>query len=165
MKEYTKIGEIVTTHGIKGGIKIYPITSDIERFFELGKVYIGKDKVEATVDKVSINKNMVVLSLKEYGNINDVLGFVKSFIYVDDEDRIELPEDYYFYHDLIGSRVYDEERKELGELIDIIETLANDVYVIKNKEKEFMVPAVKEFIIDVDVDNKKLVVKLIEGML
>lgn len=165
MKEYTKIGEIVTTHGIKGGIKIYPITSDIDRFFELEKVYIGKDKVEATVDKVSITKNMVVLTLKEYGNINEVLGFVKSFIYVDDEDRIELPEDHYFYHDIIGSSVFDEEGEKLGEIVNVIETLANDVYVVKKDDKEFMIPAVKEFILHVDVDSKKLIVKLIEGML
>lgn len=165
--DYIKIGRIINTHGIKGELKIYPLTDNINRFDDLKTVYLGDNKIKAEVESVKYHKEMVIIKLKEFNNINEVLKFKDDFIYIDQEDRVELPEDHYFIFDIIGCTVFDRESNKIGIVTDVIQSASNDVYVIKDEEKnkEYLIPAVKEFIINIDIDKKEIVLDPIEGMI
>lgn len=165
--EFTIIGKITNTHGIKGEVRIYPLTDNIERFSDLDKVYIGEAKRQASVKTVKYHKGLAILGFEEFDNINQVLDFKDQYLYIDDEDRIVLPEDRYFIFDLIGCEVFDMANKSIGHIVDVILNMGNDVYVIKNHkgDKEYLIPAVKEFIKTIDIDKKKIVIDPIEGMI
>lgn len=165
--EFTIIGKITNTHGIKGEVRVYPLTDNIERFSDLDKVYIGEAKRQASVKTVKYHKGLAILGFEEFDNINQVLDFKDQYLYIDDEDRIVLPEDRYFIFDLIGCEVFDMGNKSIGHIVDVILNMGNDVYVIKNHkgDKEYLIPAVKEFIKTIDIDKKKIVIDPIEGMI
>ncbi|MFY9214794.1 MAG: ribosome maturation factor RimM [Tissierellaceae bacterium] len=165
--EFTIIGKITNTHGIKGEVRVYPLTDNIERFSDLDKVYIGEAKRQASVKTVKYHKGLAILGFEEFDNINQVLDFKDQYLYIDDEDRIVLPEDRYFIFDLIGCEVFDMANKSIGHIVDVILNMGNDVYVIKNHkgDKEYLIPAVKEFIKTIDIDKKKIVIDPIEGMI
>lgn len=164
---HTIIGKIVNTHGIKGEIKIYPLTDYIDRFDHLKVAYIGESKVEVNVENRRYHKGMVMLKFKEFNDINQVLKFKEQFLYVDDKDRIILPKDHFFIYDLVGCAVEDISGKDIGKLSRVIEGSSNDVYVIRDDEiqKEYLVPAVKQFIKKVDIENKLIIIDPIEGMI
>lgn len=163
--EYIAIGKIINTHGIKGDLKIYPYTDNIKRFSDLSDLYIGQEKLQVSVGNIKYHKDFVLMKLKEYDNINDVLIFKEKLIYIDESEKVELEMDNYFIHDLIGCKVYDKEGKLIGVIDDVLQNSSNDVYIIKDNEKEYMIPAVKEFIKSVDVSEKSIIVEPIEGMI
>ncbi len=162
--EFIIIGKIINTQGIKGEVKIQPLTSDLGRFAKLGTVYLGENKEKVTYEKSRIQKNFIILKLEEYNNINEVLKFKDQYIYISAEDKVKLKPGEYFITDLLDSKVYNMDHEEIGVVVDVYEGLSNDNYVIKNINGEFMVPAVKEFIKIVDVENKKIYIDPIEGM-
>ncbi|NLL82450.1 MAG: ribosome maturation factor RimM [Tissierellia bacterium] len=164
---YTIVGKIINTHGIKGEVKIYPLTDNNNRFDFLKQVYIGENKILANIENVKHHKGIVVLKFKEFNNINEILKYKDSYIFVDDENRIILPENHYFIHDLIGCSVVDTKGNSIGILKDILQGYANDVYLINNNDKsnEYLIPAVKEFIKEINVDDKLIVIDPIEGMI
>lgn len=163
---YTIIGKIINTHGIKGELKIYPLTDSLDRFFHLEKVYIGDSKKEVIIKEVKVHKGFAILSFKNLENINDVLKYKEQFIYVDKKNRVKLQENHYFISDLIGCKVLLQDGKELGLLIDVLQGGANDVYVVLTHEKkEFLIPAVSEFIKVIDIDKNLIVIDPIEGMI
>lgn len=161
---YTIVGVVTNTHGIKGALKVYPYTFDNNRFNEYGEVYIGEEKLLVHISEVSFYKNLVILNFKEFDNINQVLKYKEAEIYIKTENRKKLEKDNYYLADLLGCEVYDEDNNFYGHLDEVIQGASNDVYVIKNKSKLGYVPAVKEFIKEVDIDNKKIIIKPIEGM-
>lgn len=163
--DYIKIGRIINTHGIKGEVKIFPLTDNIERFSDLKKAYLGDNKIKVEVEKVRYHKGLAIIKFKEFNDINEILKFKDHFIYIDEEDRVKLPEDHYFIFDLVDCAVYDTEGKKIGIVTDVIQYSANDVYVVENEEKSYLIPAVKEFVIDVDIHNKRIIIDPIEGMI
>lgn len=164
--EFIIIGKVINTQGIKGEIKIQPLTNDLNRFSDLQTVYLGDNKEKATYERSRVQKHFIMMKLQEYDNINEVLKFKDSYIYIDKDDRVELGENEFFISDLIDSKVYDMDNQEIGTLISVYEGIANDAYVIKNnKDKEFMVPAIKEFVKKVDIPNKKVFIDPIDGMI
>lgn len=165
--DYTIVGKITNSHGIKGEVKVYPLTDDIERFSELNKVYLGEGKKELNLKTVKYHKGLAILGFEEFDNINQILSFKDQYIYIDDKDRISLPEDHYFIFDLIGCEVFDMKDIKIGYISDVLQNLGNDVYVIKDDKTtgEYLLPAVKEFIRSVDIDNKRIVIDPIEGMI
>lgn len=165
--EYTIIGKIINTHGVRGELKIKPMTDNIDRFSILEKAYIGEDKKLFQIEKARYHKSFVILKLKDYDNINDVLSFKEKYLYVDGEDKLVLPEDRYFIDDLIACKVYDLDNREIGHIKDIIYTNKDDVYLIKSsfEDKEYLVPAIKEFVKKVDIENKVVIIDPIEGMI
>lgn len=167
MENYTVVGKITNTHGVKGELKIFPLTDDIKRFDYLKRAYIGENKIQVNLEKVRYHKNLAVIKFKEYDDINEVLKFKSDYIYVDDEEKVILPENHFFIYDLIDSQVFDMEANLIGTLIDVLQGPSNDVYVVKNmdKNKEYLIPAVKEFIKEVNIPNKKIVINPIEGMI
>ncbi|MGM0396837.1 MAG: ribosome maturation factor RimM [Bacillota bacterium] len=164
--EYTIIGKITGTHGIKGDVKVYPLTSSTDRFFDLKKAYIGEDKIELQLQNIKLHKGMVLLQFKGLEDINKVLGLKDQYIYVDEEDKVVLPEDHYFISDLVGCKVYDKNESFIGTITDVIQNSANDVYVVTDDDsRNHLIPAVKAFILLVDVNQKKIIVDPIEGMI
>ncbi len=164
--DYTIIGKIINTHGIKGDLKVYPLTDSLDRFFDLEKVYIGEEKEVALIKEVKVHKGLALLRFKDLENINDVERFKDHYIYVDDLNKVKLEKDHYFISDLIDCKVILEDGSEVGNVSDVLQGGANDVYVITNKDKkEFLIPAVFEFIKKVDIQNKVIVIDPIEGMI
>lgn len=167
MDGYTIVGKITNTHGIKGELKIFPLTDNIERFDDLKNAYIGENKINVSLERVRYHKNLAIIKLNEYNDINEVLKFKDEYIYVDDEEKVTLPKDHFFIYDLVDSQVFDMESNLIGTLVDVLKGPSNDVYVVKNmdKNKEYLIPAVKQFIIKVNILDKKIVINPIEGMI
>lgn len=166
-EQLMEIGQIVNTYGIKGFLKVVPYTDDIKRFEKLKSIYIQTKKSLETViiEEVKYAKNLVLLKIKGIDNINDAEIYKNCYIKIDRSDAVELPEDSYFIIDLIGIKVYTDEGEALGDIIDVFPTGANDVYVVKNElGKQVLLPAIGDVIKNVDIENKKMVVHLIEGL-
>lgn len=163
--EYIVVGKIVNTHGIKGDIKVYPYTDDIERFSDLENIYIGKEKLSIEIENVKYHKGMVLLKLKGFDNINEVLHFKDEIIFIDEKDKVKLPKDNYFIYELIDCKVFDVDGNPLGYIKDVLQNSSNDVYIVKDKDKEYLIPAVKKFIKEVNVLEKKIIIDPIEGMI
>ncbi len=167
MNDYLRVGVISSTHGIKGEAKVFPTTDDVNRFKELKKVMLdtGKELIELEVEGVKFFKQMVILKFKGINDINDIEKFKGKDLLVSREDAVELEEGEYFIYDLIGSDVVTDEDEMLGSLSEIMTTGANDVYVVKTPEgKEILIPSIKDCILDVDVQNKKILVHLLNGL-
>lgn len=165
--DYTIIGKIINTHGIRGEVKIYPLTDSLDRFDYLKKAYLGDEKLPVIVEGVKSHKGIVILKFKEFSNINDILKFKDSYLYVDEENRVVLPKDHYFISDLLNCQVKDTNGNFLGNIKDVIQGYSNDVYVVidENKGKEYLIPVVKEFVKDVNIVERLIVIDPIEGMI
>ena len=168
MEEYLEIGQIVNTNGLKGTLKVKPLTDDITRFEDLEIVYIQKAKelVEFKIQEVKYSKNMVLLKLEGIDNIEEAEKYRNLYLKINREDAVELEEDSYFIVDIIGCEVYTENQELLGKVIDVFSTGSNDVYTVKNSEgKEILLPAIEDVIKDVDITNKKIIIHLMEGLI
>lgn len=162
-----EIGQIVNTYGIKGFLKVVPYTDDITRFEKLNNIYIQTKKSLETVaiEEVKYSKNLVLLKIKGIDDINSAEIYKNCYIKIDRSDAVELPEDSYFIIDLIGVEVVTDEGDELGNIIDVFSTGANDVYVVKNElGKQVLLPAIGDVIKNVDIKNKKMIVHLLKGL-
>lgn len=163
--EYIQVGKIVNTHGIKGDLKILPLTQDVKRFEKLERVYIGDDKIEKKIVKVGYSKGNVLLRFQHQENINDVEGYRNYDVWIKQEDKITLPEDSYFLHDILGLEVYLQNQTHIGTITDILQPGANDVYIVKNKDKEYLIPAIKDTIVEVNIEENKMIIDPLEGTL
>ncbi len=165
--DYIKVGRITNTHGIKGELRVFPLTDNIERFNDLKIVYLGDNKEKVEIEDVKYHKGLAIIKFKEFDNINQVLKFKDEFVYIDAEDKVQLPEDHYFIFDIVDCTVYDTVGNKIGVVTDVLLYSANDVYVVKahDKDKEYLIPAVKEFVKEVDIQNKKIIIDPIEGMI
>lgn len=162
-----EIGQIVNTYGIKGFLKVVPYTDDITRFEKLNNIYIQTKKSLETVaiEEVKYSKNLVLLKIKGIDDINSAEIYKNCYIKIDRSDAVELPEDSYFIIDLIGVEVITDKGENIGNIIDVFSTGANDVYVVKNElGKQVLLPAIGDVIKNVDIKNKKMIVHLLEGL-
>lgn len=168
MEKYLEIGQIVNTFGIKGQVKVNPFTDDIRRFDELKEIYVEK-KHELKlfqIEKVNYSKNMVILKLKGIETPEQAETLRNSYLKIDRKDAKKLPEGTYYIADLIGLDVYTDENNLLGKLDYIYNTGSSDIYVVKDEQgKETLLPAIKEVLKQVDLDNKKIIVHIIEGLI
>lgn len=168
MEDFLQVGVITATHGIRGEVKVFPTTDDPERFLDLETVYLdtGREKKLLTISSVKFFKQFVILKFKEFDNINDVEPFRKKSLLVTREQAVPLEEDEYFIADLICLRVITDEDKVLGELTDVLETGANDVYQVTDENgKEILLPAIKDCILSVDLEKGEMKVHILEGLL
>ena len=168
MEQFLRVGVISSTHGIRGEVKVYPTTDDPERFLDLDEVILdtGREHKILEIEGVKFFKNQVISKFKGYDNINDIEKYLKKDLLVDREHAVELGENENFIADLIDMEVVTDEGKVLGTLTDVIETGANDVYAVKTPEgKEILLPAIRDCILDVDVDEKRMTVHVMEGLL
>ena len=168
MEQFLRVGVISSTHGIRGEVKVYPTIDDPERFLDLDEVILdtGREHKILEIEGVKFFKNQVILKFKGYDNINDIEKYLKKDLLVDREHAVELGENENFIADLIDMEVVTDEGKVLGTLTDVIETGANDVYAVKTPEgKEILLPAIRDCILDVNVDEKRMTVHVMEGLL
>ena len=168
MEQFLRVGVISSTHGIRGEVKVYPTTDDPERFLDLDEVILdtGREHKILEIEGVKFFKNQVILKFKGYDNINDIEKYLKKDLLVDREHAVELGENENFIADLIDMEVVTDEGKVLGTLTDVIETGANDVYAVKTPEgKEILLPAIRDCIREVNVDEKRMTVHVMEGLL
>ena len=165
MLEYFVIGKIVNTQGIKGEVRVIPTTDDINRFKKLKEIYIfirgNLDLYE--IEGVRFHKQFVLLKLKGIDSINEAELLKNTEIKIPKELAIPCEKDEYYISDLYGMKVLAGE-EEIGIIEDIIFTGANDVYVVKSKDSEILIPAIKQCILDVNVKEKIMKVHLLEGL-
>lgn len=168
MEEYLEIGQIVNTFGIKGQVKVVPFTDDITQFDTLKQIYIEKRKnLELfEIEKSNYHKNMMILKLKGIDTPEQAESLRNCYIKINRKDARKLPEGTYFIVDLIGLDVYTDEEKLLGTLEDIYNAGSSDIYVVRTSEgKQILLPAIKDVIKKVDIENKKVIVHIIEGLI
>ena len=168
MSEYLEIGQIVNTNGLKGMLKVRPLTDDLTRFDDLETVYIDmhKELIEFKVQEVRYSKNMVLLKLEGIDDIDEAEKFRNLYIKINREDAVDLDENSYFIVDIIGSQVYTEKDELLGKITEVLELKSNDVYVVKNAEgKEILLPAIEDVIKNIDIENKKVIIHLMDGLI
>ena len=168
MESKLQVGVISSTHGVRGEVKVFPTTDDVKRFKRLKEVILdtGKEELTLEIEGVKFFKQFVILKFKGYDNINDIEKYKGKSLFVTRANAVRLRRDEYFIADLQGLTVVDEEDKLLGTLRDVMETGANDVYIIDMADgREVLVPAIKECILHVDVEAGKMQIHLIDGLL
>lgn len=167
MEERFQVGVISSTHGIRGEVKVFPTTDNVKRF-KKGITLIldaGKEERQLIVEGVKFFKQFVILKFEGIDHINDIEKYKSKSLYVTRENAIKLKKNEYFIADLIGVQVWEDNGDFLGELKDVIETGANDVYVIKQENgKDILLPAIKECILSVEIEEKKMIVHVMEGL-
>ena len=167
MEELLKVGIITTTHGVRGEVKVFPTTDDAARFKKLKQVLLdtGKEKIQLEIAGVRFFKNLVILKFKGIDDINEVEKYRKMSLYVTRENAVKLKKNEYFIADLIGLHVISDEGEELGELSDVLQTGANDVYVISREgAKDLLVPAIRECVKNIDLEGGRMEIHLLPGL-
>ena len=167
MEDRFQVGVISSTHGIRGEVKVFPTTDDVRRFKKNMEIILdtGKGNIALTVESVKFFKQFVILKFKGIDNINDIEKYKTKSLYVTRANAVRLRKDEYFIADLIDMDVWEDNGEKLGILKDVIETGANDVYIITLEDgKELLVPAIKECILEVDVEGRKMVIHVMEGL-
>ena len=169
MENILQVGIISSTHGIRGEVKVFPTTDDVNRFKKLKEVLLdtGKEKIPLTIEGVKFFKQFVILKFKGIDNINDIERYRGKSLYVTRGNAVKLKKDEYFIADLIGLSVENGDGSFRGILKDVLETGANDVYIVtdQNTGKEVLIPAIKDCILQVDVEQGFMKVHLLDGLL
>ncbi len=168
MEQFLRVGVFANTHGVHGEIKLFPTTDDVNRFQKGVPVFLdtGQGKKELVISGVKYFKNMVILKFEGIDNINDIEKFKGCDVLVDREHAVELEEDEYFICDVLGAKVVTEEGEELGTLKDVMQTGANDVYVITMKNgREALFPVIPDCVKDINVEDKVITVHVMPGLL
>jgi len=167
MEQLLQVGVISSTHGVRGEVKVFPTTDDVRRFKKLKKVFLdtGREQLELEVEGVKFFKQFAIVKFKGIDNINDIEKYKGKSLFVDRANAVKLKKDEYFIADMIGMQVFTEDGAEFGTLKDVMETGANDVYVIESPvHGEVLVPAIKQCILQVDVENQRMTIHLLEGL-
>ena len=168
MEERLQVGVIASTHGVHGEVKIFPTTDDVRRFKKLKEVILdtGKENRILEIESVKFFKQFAILKFRGIDTIDEAEKYRRKSLYVTRENAVRLQKDEYFIADLIGVKVLDEQEQELGTLEDVIETGANDVYQIRLKDgRQLLLPAIKECVLDVDVEAGRMKIHILDGLL
>lgn len=163
-KEFLEAGKIVTTHGIRGEVKIMPYTDTPELLAEFDRLFMGRNKDAVTIVRSRVFKNMVIAKIDGVDTPEDAEKLRNKLLYMHRDD-LELGEDTYFIQDLIGMEVRDADSDELyGVIDDVMQTGANDVYVVKSADKELLVPAIADVVISTDIDGNVMTIRPLDGL-
>lgn len=168
MQEFLEIGQIVNTFGIKGMVKIKPFTDDITRFDDLKKVYVQTNKIKKQyeIEDVKYHKDMVLIKFKGIDKIEEAELLRNSYLKVDRKDEPELEEGTYYIVDLLGLDVYSDKGELLGKLDDIFNNGSTDIYVVKNElGKQLLLPAISDVIKEINLEEKKIVIHILKGLI
>jgi 16S rRNA processing protein RimM len=167
-REPVLLGKVVATHGIKGQLRVAAFSGEFETILALGSLMLkgpvgGMESFEVAASAVHGKK--VIVALKDYDSINQVLHLVGRELYTTREQMPELPEGEFYWCDLLGLKVVNDRGEVLGALVDIIATGSNDVYVVKDGKREHLIPALEEIVLDINLDDGIMTVSLPEGLL
>lgn len=167
---YYTVGKIVNTHGIRGEVKVIATTDFGEERFSVGnKLYLFLSKqnqpLELVIKSHRKHKQFEMLGFEGYDNINLVEKFKQCELKISEEQQKSLPEDEYYYHEIIGLKVLDEQHQEIGVIKEILSPGANDVWVVKRSgKKDLLLPAIKDVIKEIDIANGMVLVEILEGL-
>ena len=167
MEQFLQVGVISSTHGIRGEVKVFPTTDDPLRFKKLKKVLLdtGREQLELEVQSVKFFKQFVIVKFKGIDNINDIEKYKGKGLFFPREDAVPLDEDEYYIADLIGMEVFTEDGR-FGVVKDVMETGANEVYIVESDEHgEVLIPAIRQCVLDINVEEKKMLVRLLDGLI
>jgi len=161
------IGRITKHQGNKGEVRVMPLTDYPERFELLERVVLEKDsqQQEVIIESLRYHKQFVILKFVGFDDIGAAIELKDALIKIAPEEAIELPEEHYYLHDILGLEVVTVEGRVLGEIKDILETGSNDVYVVRSKQDEYLIPALKKVVTKVDLETGKMTIKPIKGLL
>ncbi|MDD6060046.1 MAG: ribosome maturation factor RimM [Ruminococcus sp.] len=163
-KQYLEAGKIVTTHGIKGEVKIMPYCDSAELLAEFDRLFIGKNHDEIIVERARVQKNMVIAKLEGINTPEEAEKLRNKMLFMHRDD-LELDDDTYFIQDLIGMEVKDADSDALyGTIADVMQTGANDVYVVRGEEREYLVPAIADVVISTDLDSNIVTIRPLDGL-
>lgn len=168
MDDLLRVGVISSTHGIRGEVKVYPTTDDVNRFKKLKKVLLdtGKELIDMEIEGVRFFKQMVIVKFKGFDNINDIEKYKGKDLLVTRENAVKLEEGEYFIYDLIDCSVVTDKGEDFGTLVEVLQTGANDVYVVKTTDgKEVLLPNIDQCILDVNIEEKKITAHIMEGLI
>jgi len=168
MENLLRVGVITSTHGVRGEVKVFPTTDDMNRFKKLKTVILdlGKEQKTLTVEHVKFFKNMVILKFKGLDNISDVEMWRQKDLLITRDQAVKLQPDENFIVDLIGLQVFTDDGVKLGVMTDVLQTGANDVYIVKMESgKEVLLPAIKDCILNVDLEKGEMLVHVLDGLL
>ena len=168
MENLLRVGVITSTHGVRGEVKVFPTTDDMNRSKKLKTVILDTKKGHKTlnVESVKFFKNMVILKFKGYDNINDVEMWRQMDLLITRDQAVKLSPDENFIVDLIGLTVMTDEGEKLGVMMEVLQTGANDVYIVKTDAgKEILLPAIKDCILKVDLEKGEMLVHVLDGLL
>ncbi len=167
MEQFLQVGVISSTHGIRGEVKVFPTTDDPMRFKKLKKVFLdtGRERLEFEVQSVRFFKQFAIVKFKGIDNINDIEKYKGKGLFVPREEAVPLDEDEYYIADLIGMEVFTEDGR-FGVVKDVMETGANEVYIIESDEHgEVLIPAIRQCVLDVNVEEMKMKIRLMDGLI
>ena len=159
MEDRITIGEIINYHGLKGELKVYPLTDNITRFRKLKKVFIDNEERNIVWCKFQVDK--VIFKIEGIDSIDEAIKYKHKYLEISRRDAVQLSEGSYFISDIIGCNVIDSNNIEIGKVIDILKTGSNDVYQVKGT-KDVLIPALKTIVEKIDIINKVIVIKPIE---
>lgn len=162
-----KVGVVATTHGLKGGLKVVPMTDEPERFYDLKWIYLEGSQQKWRIRDVKIRPKDIILQLDDIDSIEQAELLRGKYLYSDETQRPALQEDQYYISDLVGMNVMHVNGELIGTLIRVINTGGHDIYVVSStdKQKEWMIPAVKAFVKEVSVTKRIIMIDPIEGLL
>ncbi len=168
MEDTLRVGVITSTHGVRGEVKVFPTTDDAARFKDLKEVLLdtGRELKPMEISQVKFFKNMVIVKFKGYDTINDIEIYKGRDLLVTRDKAVKLGPDENFIVDLIGLNVDTDEGECLGTLTDVIQTGANDVYEVTDESgKTVLLPAIKQCVLDVDLEAGRVLVHVLDGLL
>lgn len=168
MEDLFSVGVITTAHGVHGEVKVFPTTDDANRFRKCKELLLDTGKGLKAVKPLGVKffKNLVILKLEGIDTMDDALLYKGKTLYVTRENAVKCNKDEYFIADLMGLKVIDEELKEIGVISDVLQTGANDVYeVTMPDDKTFLMPAIKECILDVNLSDGYIKIHLMDGLI
>lgn len=167
MEEFLRVGVISSTHGIRGEVKVFPTTDDPARFKKLKKVLLdtGKERLDMEIQSVKFFKQFVIVKFRGVDNINDIERYKGKSLLVPRGDAPALEENEYYIADLIGMEVFAGE-EHFGVLKDVMETGANEVYIVdSDRHGEVLIPAIRDCILDVNVRDGIMKIRLLDGLI
>ena len=166
MESLLEVGQIVNSYGIKGFLKVVPLVDNNNQFKEFKRLYVQEKNTykELKIEEIKFSKNLVLVKAEGIDTIEIATKFKNLYLFAKRED-IKLEKGAHFIVDLIGLEVYTEGGKLLGKLKEVLQPGANDVYVVKNeKNEQILIPVIPDVIKNIDIENKKIIVKLLNGL-
>lgn len=163
-----KVGVITTAHGVHGEVKVFPTTDDVKRFKKAKELLLDNGKEIKTVKLSSVKffKQFVIIKFDGIDDMDTALTLRNCDLLVTRENAVKCAKDEYFIADLIGLEVYDEDNISLGVISNVYQTGANDVYEIEKTDKStFLIPAIKDCILDVDIEHGAMRIHVMDGLL
>ncbi|MEW6509693.1 MAG: ribosome maturation factor RimM [Bacteroidota bacterium] len=161
------VGTIAKAYGVRGDVVVQPLTDSAARFRKLRNAWLGRDTVaarEVRIERATVDSRGVRLKLEGIDDRTAAGELRGMMLFVDKTHRVRLPAGSYFVHDVIGLAVRDRDGADLGTVADVLRYPANDVYVVRGNGREFLLPAVREFVTAIDLATRTMTVRLIEGM-